>query len=152
MEISKTPFARAFSLIVLSSIFSRVFTIVKDILVAKYFGRGPEIEVFLLAYIIPYTISSIAGGAIGASFVPLHFYQPSIEVLVYSTLLGLIIEALVLIFFSVRNQLSVFRGDFANLKDLMRGAFILLGGNILTTSSELLDKVMAGTLAQGSVP
>lgn len=255
MDFAKISLSKAFFIIALSSVLNRVFTMLKDILVAREFGRESSIEMFLLSYITPYTISTIVGGAIGAAFIPLFFraqkqkinfvseiyfltlfigvalsvllfltFEPlmlflnhdlsqqvfsengkwpflnlcwfliptlssallasylncmgyfafpllcfaispaisviallwfphSISALSIATLLGFFLEALsLLIFVNFLGHLKLF--SFKKISEcvaFIKASTLLLGGNILNSSAELIDKSMGGMLGHGNV-
>jgi putative peptidoglycan lipid II flippase len=76
LEGSATPgnaravIGRAAMVILLATILGRVLGLVRDQVVAYYFGAGAATDAFFLAYKIPYLLSLTIGGALTATFIP----------------------------------------------------------------------------------
>ncbi|HLJ28096.1 MAG TPA: murein biosynthesis integral membrane protein MurJ [Candidatus Angelobacter sp.] len=52
------------------TVLAKVGTAVKDLLVARYFGRSDSLDAFLIAYLVPSFAMSLAMGALVVAFVP----------------------------------------------------------------------------------
>lgn len=61
---------RAAVVIGLLTVVAKAATAAKDILVARWFGRGDELDAFLVAYLVPSFFMSLVVGALQVAFVP----------------------------------------------------------------------------------
>ena len=66
---------RAALVIVAATLTGRVLGLVRDIVVAYFFGAQAETDAFFLAYKVPYLLALVVGGAMVAAFVPLFSYR-----------------------------------------------------------------------------
>ncbi len=61
---------RAAVIIGFSTLLVKVGTALKEVLVARLFGRSDVLDAFLIAYLVPYFVMSLAMGALVSAFVP----------------------------------------------------------------------------------
>ncbi len=61
---------RAAGTISLLSVAVKGVTAMKDVLVARWFGRSDSLDAFLIAYLVPYFVMSLTVGALVTTFVP----------------------------------------------------------------------------------
>src|SRR5579864_3896128 len=54
----------------LSTLVVKAITAGKELLVARYFGRGDSLDAFLIAYLVPSSVIILVVGALGSAFVP----------------------------------------------------------------------------------
>lgn len=66
---------KAALVIVLATLVGRVLGLVRDIVVAYFFGAQADTDAFFLAYRIPYLLTLMVAGALTATFVPLFSYR-----------------------------------------------------------------------------
>ncbi len=60
----------------LATFFSRIFGLIRDVVLAAFYGASPLLDAYLVAIIFPFFLRKIFGeGALGSSFVP--FYKTS---------------------------------------------------------------------------
>ena len=62
---------RAAVIILAATVVGRILGLVRDQVVAYYFGAGAATDAFFLAYKIPYLLSLTIGGALTATFIPM---------------------------------------------------------------------------------
>jgi len=66
---------KAAMVIVAATLLGRILGLVRDILVAYFFGAQADTDAFFLAYRIPYLLTLMVAGALTATFVPLLSYR-----------------------------------------------------------------------------
>ena len=71
----RTVVGRAALVIVAATLTGRVLGLVRDIVVAYFFGAQAETDAFFLAYKVPYLLALVVSGAMIAAFVPLFSYR-----------------------------------------------------------------------------
>jgi putative peptidoglycan lipid II flippase len=67
---TKAVLGRAAVVILLATVLGRALGLVRDQVVAYFFGAGDATDAFFLAYKIPYLLSLTVGGALTATFIP----------------------------------------------------------------------------------
>jgi putative peptidoglycan lipid II flippase len=71
----RTVVGRAALVIVAATLVGRLLGLVRDIVVAYFFGAQADTDAFFLAYKVPYLLSLIIGGAMVAAFVPMFSHR-----------------------------------------------------------------------------
>ena len=61
---------RAALIILVATLASRLFGLIRDIATAGFFGSNSSTDAFFLAYKVPYLLVLMVGGALTATFVP----------------------------------------------------------------------------------
>ncbi len=63
---------RAAVIIGLLTLVAKAAVAIKEVLVARWFGRDDSLDAFLIAYLVPYFVMSLAMGALVSAFVPTY--------------------------------------------------------------------------------